>query len=226
VLVALASSLWRQFNASYHLSVAEAGDGLRLRSGLLQTAAETIPRGRVQAVRLVEPLLWRPFGWCRLEVSVASKQSRRRSKGDESLGRPLRAVLPVGTRTEAEWLLSRVFPGVPTERSPAPRRARWKSPLRFRHLSWGSNEWYAVATSGRFRRATDWVLLSKVQSVRRVEGPLQRRFRLASIHLDTAGRNVHAVLRDRDRGEVDHLMATLPERCAAARRADPGGRRL
>jgi putative membrane protein len=226
VLVALATGLWRQFNSSYHLTVAEAGDGLRLRSGLLQTAAETIPRGRVQVVRLVEPLLWRPFGWCRLDVSVAGKQARRRSKDNESLGRSLRSLLPVGSRAEAGWLLERVFPGVPVERRPAPARARWKSPLRFRHLSWGSNEWYAVATSGRLRRVTDWVPLSKVQSIRRVEGPIQRRLRLATVHLDTAGRNVHAVLRDRDRAEADFLMATLPERCAEARRRDPGARRL
>jgi putative membrane protein len=223
-LVGLASALWRQFNGGYHLSVAEAGDGLRLRSGLLATTAETIPRGRIQAVRLAEPWLWRPFGWCRLEVSVAGKQGRRRSKDNESLGRSLRALLPVGPRAEAEWLLGRVFPGVPTERLPAPRRARWKSPLRFRHLSWGSNEHYVVATSGRLRRVTDWVPLSKVQSIRRVQGPVQRRLHLATVHLDTAGRSVHAALRDRDRAEADFLIETLPPRCAAARQTDPGRR--
>jgi putative membrane protein len=213
--VGLATASWRRFNGSYHLRVAEAGDGLRLRSGLLQTTAETIPRGRVQAARLIEPVLWRPFGWCRLEVDVAGKQRRKRE--NEAQGRPLRALLPVGDRDQARWLLSRVFPGVPEDRTPPPRRARWKSPLRFRRLSWGSNDTYAVVTSGRLRRVTDWVPLSKVQSVRRVEGPLQRRLQLASVHLDTAGRNVRAVLRDRDQREASQLLFELPVRCAAAR---------
>ncbi|HTZ23885.1 MAG TPA: PH domain-containing protein, partial [Streptosporangiaceae bacterium] len=52
----IVTSVWRQFNTEFGTVVAEAPDGLRLRSGLVQTAAETIRPGRVQAVRLVEPL--------------------------------------------------------------------------------------------------------------------------------------------------------------------------
>jgi putative membrane protein len=215
-LIALATASWRRFNGSYHLTVAEAADGLRLRSGLVQTGAETIPRGRVQAVRLVEPFLWRPLGWCRLEVDVAGKQRRRRRE-NESQGRVLRTLLPAGDRREAAWLLARLFPATPGERIAPPERARWKSPLRFPHLAWGMNATYVVATSGRLRKVTDWVPLSKVQSVRWVEGPVQRRLRLATIHLDTAGRNVHAALRDRDASEAAGLMESLPGWCAAAR---------
>ena len=39
--------------------------------------AETIPHGRVQAVRWVEPLWWRPFGWVRLEFDIAAAAQRR-----------------------------------------------------------------------------------------------------------------------------------------------------
>ncbi|MBO0691909.1 MAG: PH domain-containing protein [Acidimicrobiaceae bacterium] len=215
-LLALATASWRRFNGSYHLTVAEAADGLRLRSGLVQTGAETIPRGRVQAVRLVEPFLWRPLRWCRLEVDVAGKQQRRRRE-NESQSRPLRVLLPAGSPEEAAWLLARLFPGTPEQRLHPPSRARWKSPLRFPNLSWGMNATYVVSTSGRLQKVTNWVPLSKVQSVRWVEGPIQRRLRLASIHLDTAGRNVHAVLRDRDGVEAAGLMETLPTWSAAAR---------
>ena len=214
-LLALATASWRRFNGSYHLTVAEAADGLRLRSGLVQTGAETIPRGRVQAVRLVQPFLWRPLGWCRLEVDVAGKQRRRRE--NESQSRPLRTLLPAGSPEEATWLLSRLFPGTPDQRLRPPDRARWKSPLRFPHLAWGMNATYVVATSGRLQKVTTWVPLSKVQSVRWVEGPVQRRLRLASVHLDTAGRNVRAVLRDRDGAEAAGLMGALPAWAAAAR---------
>jgi putative membrane protein len=110
-----------------------------------------------------------------------------------------------------------VFPGAPMADRPPPTRVRWKSPLRYRMISWGSNERYAVSTSGRLQRATDWVPLAKVQSVRLVEGPIQRRFRLSSIHLDTAGRGVHAVIRDRDRAESARLLRELPEQCRNAR---------
>jgi putative membrane protein len=67
------------------------------------------------------------------------------------------------------------------------------------------------------RRVTDWVPLAKVQSIRLLEGPVQRSLELSSIHLDTAGRKVHAVLRDRDRTEAGRLMQELPGRCREAR---------
>jgi putative membrane protein len=214
-LIGLVASVFRRLNSDYHLTVAEAPDGLRLRSGLVQTAAETIPRGRVQGARMVEPWLWRPFGWCRLVVDVAGKQ--RGGRESRSISEALRTVLPVGSKAQAEWLLERILPGIPVHRSPPPSRARWKSPLRYRYLSWGGDDSYATTTSGRVRRVTDWVPLAKVQSIRFVEGPLQRRLRLATVHLDTAGRSIHAALRDRDRSECDELLSTLPGLCRAAR---------
>ncbi len=215
--IALGTVVFRRLNGEYDMTVAEAPDGLRLRSGLLQTASETIPRGRVQAARIIEPLLWRPFGWCRLEVDVAGKQ--RSSQESRSVSGNLRAVLPVGEKPQAEWLLQWIFPGVPQPGVVPPPRVRFKSPLRYRYLSWARNEAYAVTTSGRVRLVTDWVPLAKVQSIRRVEGPVQRRFRLATIHLDTAGRNVHAIARDRDREESARLLVELPAACQLARQS-------
>jgi putative membrane protein len=214
--VALGAALWRRLNSGYKLTVAEAGDGLRLRSGLLQTTAETIPLGRVQGLRLVEPLSWRPFGWCRLEADVAGKQRRRRENQAE--GRTMRAILPVGTRAEANGLVDRILPGADVGLTRPPPRARWKSPLRYRHLSWGANATYAVTTSGRLRRTRDMVPLAKVQSLRLVEGPFQRSLGLATIHVDVAGHNVHAAIRDRDRSECEVLMAELAVACREARR--------
>ena len=214
----LLTVIWRRFNSGYRLTVAEAPDGLRVRSGLVETTAETIPRGRVQAVRMVEPLLWRPLGWCRMEVDVAGRQSRRGENAAE--GRELRAVLPVGSQAEAAMLLERILPNAPAERQPPPARARLKSPLRFRNLAWGRTESCAVTTSGWPARITSWVPLQKVQSLRLIQGPLQRRLRLATLHLDTAGRSVHAALTDRDAGEADLLLAELVESCRTARRLD------
>jgi putative membrane protein len=223
-MLGLVVGVLRRFNAEYRLTVAEAPDGLRLRSGLIETSAETIPAGRIQAIRMVEPLAWRLFGWCRLEVDVASQKNRGRQ--DRNQAKAGRALLPVGSHVQAAFLLNRVFPGQPGGLVPPPRRARWKSPLRFRFLAWAANDAYAVTTSGRVRRVTDWVPLAKVQSVRRVEGPIQRRLRLGSIHLDTAGRRVHAVVRDRDRVETARLMAELPDRCRMARQLERERRAL
>jgi putative membrane protein len=213
----VAQFVWGRFNQGYRFSVADTTDGLRLHGGLVALSTETIRPGRIQAVRMVEPLFWRAFGWCRLEVDVAGKQ-RRKGEGRET-GRRLRAVLPVGTLPLAEELLDRLVPDRPRTLSPAPARVRWKSPLRYRKLGWGRTETCVMTRSGRFRRVTCWVPLGKVQSFREVQGPVQRRLQLASVHLDTAGGNVHAVLRDRDAGEADDALVELVDLARAARAA-------
>jgi putative membrane protein len=213
-------ALWRHFNRAYNATVAAAPEGVRIRSGLVETTAETIPEGRVQAVQLVEPILWRPFGWCRLEVDVAG---RVRDRSDERQNeRELRPVLPVGTREEAELLLDLLVPGAPTPGRRPPRRARWKSPLRYRRLGFGYDTRYAVATTGRLARIEAWVPLAKVQSVRRVEGPVQRTLRVATVHLDTAGKRVGAALRDVDGADSLRHLERLTELARAARRPSKG----
>jgi putative membrane protein len=214
-IVAAATFVWRRFNQEYRLTLAEAADGLRLRSGLVALTSETIRPGRVQAVRMVEPLLWRRLGWCRLEVDLAGRQ-RRKGEG-EAQRRSLRAVVPVGSRALAFELLDRIVPDAPRPDRPPPRRVLLKSPLRFRFLAWGRSDSCVVTRSGRIRRVTVWVPLAKAQSFRRVQGPLQRRLRLASLHLDTAGRSVHATLRDRDVAEADEVLAELVGLARAAR---------
>jgi putative membrane protein len=207
--------IWRRFNQEYRLTLAEASDGLRLRSGLIALTSETIRPGRVQAVRMVEPFLWRRLGWCRLEVDLAGSQ-RRKGEG-EAQRKQLRAVLPVGSSELAHELVERILPDVPQARLRPPRRVLLKSPLRYRFLAWGRTDACVVTTSGRIRRVTVWVPLAKVQSLRRVQGPMQRRLRLASVHLDTAGRSVHATLRDRDVAEADAALADLVRLARAAR---------
>jgi putative membrane protein len=217
ILIGAAIAIWRRFNRSFQATVAEAPEGLRVRSGLVETTAETIPRGRVQAVQLVEPLLWRPFGWCRLEVDVAG---RVRDRSDAERGkRRLRTLLPVGTLAEATQLLALLVPGAPDPERRPPRRARWKSPLRYRCLSYAFDERYAVATSGRVARTASWVPLAKVQSLRRIEGPAQRRLQLASVYLDTAGKRFGAAFRDLDGGDAHAVTDRLTELARAARRS-------
>jgi putative membrane protein len=215
-IVSVGTLVWRRFNQEYRLTVTDTKDGLRVHSGLIALTAETIRPGRVQAVRMVEPLLWRRFGWCRLEVDVAGRQ-RSKGEGQGQRGR-LRTVLPVGSRAMVDVLLDRLVPDRPAIDSPPPRRARWKSPLRYRMLRVGRTATCVGSTSGRLRRVTCWVPLEKAQSFREVQGPVQRRLRLVTVHVDTAGRGVRATLRDRDAAEADSAVAELPELARAARR--------
>src|SRR5204862_7521189 len=138
--------------------------------------------GRVQAVRLVEPALWRPLGWCRLEVDIAGRQ-RRKGEGEAQRGQ-LHALIPVGKRSLGVELVDRLLPDRPRQLSPPPRRVLRKSPFRYQALSWGRSETCAAPTSGRLRRGTSWVPLEKGQTPRPVQGTVPGRQSLASVHVD------------------------------------------
>jgi putative membrane protein len=213
----------RQISTEWGFGVAEAPDGLRIRGGLLQTRAETIPYGRVQAVRWIEPLWWRPFGWVRLEVDVARRKDR--DGAERESGSASRALLPVGSREEARWLLGRVLPGsvaeLPVSRQ-APSRARWRAPLSRQYLRCSGDAAYLMCTTGRVRPTTVVVPLEKVQSVRWSQGPVSRRLKLASVAVDTAGQRFTGEARFRDEREAQAILTSLPGQARAARSAAAG----
>jgi putative membrane protein len=227
VLPILAATLLvtgRQISTEWGFQIAEAPDGLRIRGGLLQTRAETIPYGRVQAVRWVEPLWWRPFGWVRLEVDVARR--RNRDSSERESGSASRALLPVGSREEARWLIGRVLPGAVAELSAerlAPSRARWRAPLSRQFMRCGGDSAYLMCTTGRLRPSTVVVPLEKIQSVRWSQGPVSRRLRLASVAVDTAGQRFTAEARFRDEREARAMLASLPDQARTARQTATRG---
>lgn len=214
VLLGVVTASGRRLLTEYGFTVAESPDGLRLRHGLLDTRSQTIPSGRVQTVRVREPLLWRRQGWVRLEVDVAGYAGGR---GEEQAATS--ALLPVAPRALAESLLERVLGGpLPAASLAAPRRARLRAPLQHRRLRVGVDATHLVATYGVLTTTTDVVPLAKVQSLRLTAGPWQRRLGLASLHVDTAGRRLPgAIARHRDAGQARELLGRVNELTKAAR---------
>ena len=67
-----------------------------------------------------------------------------------------------------------------------------------------------VASRGRVCRKTTWVPLEKVQSIRWVQGPVQRQLGLASVRLDVAGKRVTANMEDRSAAEAAEIFGGCP----------------
>jgi putative membrane protein len=204
----------RRVLQEYGFTVAESPDGLRLRHGLLDTRSQTIPAGRVQAVRVLEPLLWRPFGWVRVEVDVAGYGA---GHGQEQTA--TNALLPVAPRALAEALVGRVLGGgLPVASAPVPGRVRWRAPLSRRRLRAGLDDRHLVTTHGVLTTTTDVVPLAKIQSLRLTSGPWQQRLRLATLHADTAGRRLPGGRAPhRDAAEAGQLVVELALRARHAR---------
>ncbi|GAA0654721.1 hypothetical protein GCM10009535_36890 [Streptomyces thermocarboxydovorans] len=201
-----ASSVGR-FVTEYDWTVGESPDGLRIDHGLLDRAHETVPPGRVQTVRIVEPWLWRRRGWVRVELDVAGSSNS--------------LLVPVAPRELAEAVIARVLPGVrvpaASELAGAPRRARWCVPVWWRGYGLVVTEAVFAARQGLLRRSLALVPHAKVQSVRLTQGPWERARGVADVHVDNgANRSVTARLRDAE--EAAALLRSQAERSRTGRR--------
>ncbi|WP_349372250.1 PH domain-containing protein [Streptomyces sp. G-G2] len=212
-LVPILGAVWGRslgrFLTEYDWTVAESPDGLRLDHGLADRAHETVPPGRVQSVRIVEPLLWRRRDWVRVELAVAG------SKND--------VLVPVASREAAYGVLGRVLPGVDLggpaglDFSPSPRAgARWAVPVWWKGYGLAVTPEVFAARRGRLCRVTEIVPHAKVQSVRVGQGPWARVWGLADVHLDT-GANTVVTARLRDASEAAAVLCAQAARSRTAR---------
>ncbi|WP_330461911.1 PH domain-containing protein [Streptomyces sp. NBC_00820] len=199
-----ASSVGR-YVTEYDWTVAESPDGLHIDHGLLDRSHETVPPGRVQTVRIVEPLLWRRLGWVRVELDVAG------SAGS--------VLVPVAPRAVAESVIARVLPGVtvPASLSRPPRRAGWCVPVWWRGHGLAVTETVFAARHGLLRRSLSLVPHAKVQSVRLTQGPWERLWRLAGVHVDN-GADQTVTARIRDAEEAALLLYAQADRSRIGRR--------
>ncbi|MDR7081687.1 putative membrane protein [Arthrobacter ginsengisoli] len=104
-VLALLAAYWSMFNKGYNFTAAISPDGIRLRYGLLDTQAQTLPPGRIQALRVSQPPLWRIFGWYRIQVNVAGYGAVGSDGGSSRT-----TLLPVGTFPDVLTVLSLVLP--------------------------------------------------------------------------------------------------------------------
>ncbi|WP_030199712.1 PH domain-containing protein [Streptomyces sp. NRRL S-87] len=211
VLLPILGAVWQasagRFLTEYDWTVAESPDGLRLDHGLLDKAHETVPPGRVQTVRLVEPLLWRRLGWVRVELAVAGSKNE--------------VLVPVAERAAAERVIACVLPGVDLGAlsfAPAPRRgARWVVPVWWRGYGLAVSPAVFAVRGGLLCRRTAIVPHAKVQSVRLTQGPWERAMGVADVAVDT-GADKTVTARLRPAGEAAELLAAQAERSRTGRR--------
>ncbi|MDR5698481.1 PH domain-containing protein [Agromyces aerolatus] len=196
-LIGLVSYVWSRITRSLRYSIAGTPDGVRIGHGLLSTANQTLPPGRVHAVQATQWLLWRPFGWWSVKINIAGQSL---SASNEAAQRTV--VLPVGTADDVRRVLDLLLPGAAealgdsltaglTGRGadggfePAPRRAAWLHPFSWRRIGWLERDGVAAIRHGVLLRGLSLVPLARLQSVAIQRGPLRRMLRLATLRLHT-----------------------------------------
>jgi putative membrane protein len=231
--VALFGALWVGLAAAaavltYHgFVVRRVGQDLVVRRGLLDVRETVVPRRRIQAVRLEQNLLRRPFGYTSVRLVTAGDPERESGQ----------VLVPALTPTEVVELLAIALPGVrvpPLEK--APPVARRRAVVRrlsaaavlvaavalllpaersvpvavgvlvvavvlgldaYRGLGLGRADALVATRTGSLVRTTWLVPDARTQSVRVRRSFFQRRSALATVHLDVAGLSRGARVVDR-----------------------------
>lgn len=223
--------LFNRVTGEFDFRVAISPDGVRLRHGMLETRSQTIPPGRVQAVRLVQSVLWRDRDWWRVQLNVAGYGG---GEGDEKNS----VLLPVGTREEALTVLSLVLPdlGVDEPRRvldagldgdsrhessyvTAPRRTRILDPVAWRRNGFTVTGRALLMRRGRMVKILDVVPHERTQSLALSQGPWQRRLGVASFQVHSTEGPVHPEVPHLDAADAAQLMTEQARRARTARAA-------
>jgi putative membrane protein len=235
-LIGFGSYYLSKVTRSLRYTIAGTPDGVRIGYGLLSTTSETLPPGRIHAVEVSQPLLWRPAGWWQIRVNRASHSSTRGAAGQANT-----TILPVGNTRDVKRVLQLVLPDLigPEFAGPdeldalvgtglsstgsvgdgfvnSPPRAAWLRPF-----SWRRNGFAIVPGALLVRKGAIWrefaiVPQPRLQSVSVRQGPILRMLRLAAVDLHTVAGPIYADLGAID---ADAAVAFFADAATAAVRA-------
>jgi len=221
----------RQFIKTVRYSIAPSSAGVRVTFGLLTTVTETLPPGRVHAVDIRQPLLWRWGGWYRIRVNKLSG----RSASDASAAQ-MGDVLPIGTQADVERVLRLLLPSLSVDaamldaglRGPREGDGYVTSPARARvidPLTWRRNGILVLPQAVLMRTGRLWpkltiLPLARMQSVRLSQGPLARRLGLAAITGHTVMGPVNGTIESIDHARAYELWRAITDAAVAAASAE------
>ncbi|MBO3723696.1 PH domain-containing protein [Actinomyces bowdenii] len=245
--VGVITMLWGRFNRGWGFRAAATPSGIRMRYGLTSEVSRTLPPGRVHAVGLSQPLLWRSRDWWAVGASVAGRE-----KGQEEAGESgsKNALLPVGARATALRALWLVVPdlgapdpdgllrsallgagddgvGDPAAPMGSPERGfvrisprgRLFSPLAWRRQALALTRTCVIIRDGRWHRRVSVVPYERIQSLSVTQGPWARRRAMARIRLDMVATDVPTSLANL-RAEDARALAAEISRRALRRRSE------
>ena len=199
------SYAWSRFNSGFNFSANITHDGIRVTSGLLALKSQTLPPGRIHAIRFLQPLLWRPFGWWQAEVTLAGHGVE--TSGDQKKQAADNLLLPVGTLeqakiildmairdlginegAESEKLLQTAFNGKNSDSVGSfisiGKKAKLLDPFARLRRAFAATDTVLIYRDGWLRRKVTFAPHERAQSVTTSAGPLQRHLGLAGVRLD------------------------------------------
>lgn len=229
-VIGFGSFYFSRFTKSLRYSIASTPDGVRVGFGLLTTSNETLPPGRIHAVLVSQPPLWRPFGWWEVKINRASQSSAQGAAGQANT-----TILPVGNLSDVRKVLELVLPGSADDelielglRSRGGDDGFVNSPRRaavLRWFSWRRNGFALRPNTVLLRRGAFWrelviVPQARLQGTALSQGPILRALRLATVRLHTVAGPVTARLGAIDRDEAVRFFGDVADAAVISANAD------
>ncbi|GAA4912925.1 PH domain-containing protein [Nesterenkonia rhizosphaerae] len=225
LVIAAVFSYYNEFSSGFRFTATMTGAGLRLKYGLLETNTQTVPPGRVQAIQIQQPMLWRPFGWFKVVVTVAGYGLDSRS-----------TLLPVGRREDVMTMAAEMFPdlqipnpeemfiegltgtGVQRGFTEVPARARIFDPVVRRRRGFFATPAALMIRDGRLSRRLTMVPHERIQSSSLHQGPFARMSRIATLQLHLPSGPFQARIKNQDLQAAKDLFELEAGQAAVARR--------
>lgn len=219
----------RSIVRSLRYSIAPTPDGIRITFGLLTTITEIIPPGRIHAIEVTQPILWRPAGWWLIRINRLTGKSATDGSVDQ-----FTTVLPVGTQADVQRVLQLLQPDVPDDEwtlivregmlgpqdgdtfTNTPKRAWWIRPLSYRRNGFRLTGDLLLMRRGVIWRKLVILPLARLQSIGLYQGPLDRLTRVTSARAHVVQGPVYAHLAAIDR---DAALAMFEDVARGAVRA-------
>lgn len=223
----------RSIVRSLRYSIAPTPDGVRITFGLFTTITEIVPPGRVHAVEVTQPILWRPAGWWTVRINRLTGRSVTESSTDQ-----FTTVLPVGTAADVERVLRLLQPSLPDDEralvvqegmlgpgeddtfTNTPRRAWWIRPLSYRRNGFRLTGDVLLMRRGVVWRRLVILPLARLQSFGLYQGPLDRATRVTNVRAHVVAGPVSPFLAAVDRDSALTLFDDVARGSVRAALAD------
>ena len=213
---------------------------MRIDRGLTARRHVTIPPGRIHAIEVSQPLIWRLFGWYRVEITQAGNAAHTSDEKNKGMQVDVASdvLLPVGSRTEVIQAIAMAIPDLGVEdpdgfleslrvgvgedcwMTPVPDSARILDPLVHKRRAFGLTEAVFAIRDGFFNLRFSIIPLTRIQSVSLHQGPIQRWRHVASVRAALVPGPVASLAEHVEAGRSLELWAQLSQGSKVRREAE------